>query len=121
MSNNKSVTIQLTDKQRSALRGLTGEDHREVKFEAVTAATISVGKSLGITAGKKHLAAGKSMGITAGKKHLAAGKSMGITAGKKHLAAGKSMGISAGKAMSVTAGKATLTAGKSNLTAGKSI
>ena len=91
MSNNKSVTIQLTDKQRSALRGLTGEDHREVKFEAVTAATISVGKSLGITAGKKHLAAGKSMGI------------------------------SAGKAMSVTAGKATLTAGKSNLTAGKSI
>ena len=113
MSNNKSVTIQLTDKQRSALRGLTGEDHREVKFEAVTAATISVGKSLGITAGKKHLAAGKSMGITAGKKHLAAGKSMGISAGK-------AMSVTAGKA-TLTAGKSTLTAGKSNLTAGKSI
>ena len=46
MSNNKSVTIQLTDKQRSALKGLTGEDHREVKFEAVTAAKLARLRSL---------------------------------------------------------------------------
>ncbi len=29
----KSVTIKLTDKQRSKLRNLTGEEHTEVRFE----------------------------------------------------------------------------------------
>jgi len=79
----KSVTIQLTDKQRSALRGLTGEDHREVKFEAVTAATISAGRSMSINAGKKVLHSGRAMNINAGKKVL--------SAGKKILGAGRSI------------------------------
>ena len=34
MAKPKSVTIQLTAKQRTQLRSLTGVDHNEIKFEA---------------------------------------------------------------------------------------
>ena len=33
MAEIKSVTIKLTDKQRSQIRNLTGENHTEVRFE----------------------------------------------------------------------------------------
>jgi hypothetical protein len=35
MPRSRSVTIQLTEKQRRALRSFTGQDHRKLTFETV--------------------------------------------------------------------------------------
>lgn len=52
MAKPKSVTIQLTAKQRTQLRSLTGVDHNEIKFEATPSgapklATRMAGRSVG--------------------------------------------------------------------------
>ena len=51
MAKSKSVTIQLTDKQRKQIRTVTGQDHREIKVQA--AGPMGKGKAAsGLTAGK---------------------------------------------------------------------
>jgi len=76
MAKSKSVTIQLTEKQRAQIRQVTGEEHSEVKFERTALGDKTAGKRL------THKTAGKTslMHKTAGKTSL-----MHKTAGKTSL------------------------------------
>jgi len=46
MPRSRSVTIQLTEKQRRALRSFTGQDHRKLTFETVHTAQVVPDKAV---------------------------------------------------------------------------